>query len=287
VLAVAPLTGYRVAPQRAPTALAATPAGGGGERYEVELEKPIGITLARGSDGATYVAKVPPGPKYAMFTPGDRVTKCSASFGPDIWDALNYGQVMFAIKTRNGNVFLELEKRDGDLSCFETNKASRFLKERNSGNYGSGTMEMQMKNYSESKELQKKREAMWREGVDKVRAKKYEDALVIFENVIGLEPAKYIGDNFALQTDMFRLCHYQMACVYSLMGNADASLESLREAMRAGFDDFKQIRSDPDLARVRETEEFEDLMGRFDESPFNTDAINALKGVFGFFGGKK
>lgn len=37
--------------------------------------------------------------------------------------------------------------------------------------------------------------------------------------------------------------------------------------------------ADPDLARVRETEEFEDLMGRFDESPFNTDAINALKGV--------
>ena len=69
-----------------------------GEIYEVELEKPIGISLARGNDGATYIARVPPGEKFDKFTPGDKVTKCSASFGPEVWEALNYGQVCFCLR---------------------------------------------------------------------------------------------------------------------------------------------------------------------------------------------
>lgn len=39
--------------------------------------------------------------------------RCSASFGPEIWDAKNYGQVTYAIKTRNGDIYLELESRYG------------------------------------------------------------------------------------------------------------------------------------------------------------------------------
>lgn len=42
---------------------------------------------------------------------GDKVVKISASFGTDIWEAKNFGQVMYAIKTRNGDVYLELESR--------------------------------------------------------------------------------------------------------------------------------------------------------------------------------
>jgi tetratricopeptide (TPR) repeat protein len=292
-VAVAPVTGYKVTPIRQSTALKAADSETKidesvvGEIYEVELEKPIGISLARGNDGATYIARVPPGEKFDKFTPGDKVTKCSASFGPEVWEALNYGQVMFAIKTRNGNVFLELERRGGDMSIFEKKKSSRFSQERAGGNYGAGTAELQAQNYAEQQELQKKREALWRDAVGNVKAKKYEDALVQFENIIGLEPAGFIGDDFAATSELFRISHYQMACVYSLMGNNEAALESLSEALSAGFSDFDQIRDDPELASVRAEPEFEEIMGKYDEGVINMEAINAIKGVFGgLFGGK-
>ena len=62
-----------------------------------------------------------------------------------------------------------------------------------------------------------------------------------FENIIGLEPAGFIGDDFAATSELFRISHYQMACVYSLMGNNEAALESLSEALSAGFSDFDQV----------------------------------------------
>jgi len=260
----------------------------GPELYEVELEKPLKIGLGRGNDGRVYIARVPPGKEYEKFTTGDRITKCSASFGPEIWEALNYGQVMFAIKTRSGNVFLEIEKRDGDMSIFETKRNSRFASERAGGNYGAGTAAVQQENYMMLRDAEKKRDGMWREAVGLVKNKKYEDALVMFEEIIGLEPQNYIGDNFALTTDMFRISHYQMACVYSIVGNQDAALDSLKEALNAGFDDYDQVRSDPDLAGVRELPEFSELINRYDESFINMEALNALKGAFGgLFGGKK
>ena len=35
---------------------------------------------------------------------GDKLVEVSASFGADVWQAQNFGQVMYAIKTRNGQV---------------------------------------------------------------------------------------------------------------------------------------------------------------------------------------
>ena len=40
----------------------------------------------------------------------------SASFGGDVWEAKNFGQVMYAIKTRNGDVYLKLKRNYGDTS---------------------------------------------------------------------------------------------------------------------------------------------------------------------------
>lgn len=40
----------------------------------------------------------------------------SASFGSDVWEAKNFGQVMYAIKTRNGDVYLKLKRNYGDTS---------------------------------------------------------------------------------------------------------------------------------------------------------------------------
>lgn len=47
---------------------------------------------------------------------GDKIAKVSASFGTDVWDAQNFGQVMYAIKTRNGDVYLKMKRNFGDTS---------------------------------------------------------------------------------------------------------------------------------------------------------------------------
>ena len=39
--------------------------------------------------------------------------------GADVWDALNYGQVVYAIKTRSGQVYLKLKKNYGDMTALE------------------------------------------------------------------------------------------------------------------------------------------------------------------------
>ena len=46
----------------------------------------------------------------------------SASFGSDVWEAKNYGQVVYAIKTRNGEVYLRLQRNFGDLTSLQVRK---------------------------------------------------------------------------------------------------------------------------------------------------------------------
>ncbi|XP_034219820.1 protein MET1, chloroplastic isoform X2 [Prunus dulcis] len=65
-----------------------------------------------------------------------------------------------------------------------------------------------------------------------------------------------------------------------------AGLSALEDALKAGFEDFKRIRTDPDLANVRASEEFDPLLKRFDESFINENAINAIKSLFGIFNKK-
>jgi hypothetical protein len=66
-----------------------------GETYEVFLQKPLGIRFARGRDGEAYVARSDPalGNTDPRVTPGDKLVQVSASFGADVWDAKNFGQV--------------------------------------------------------------------------------------------------------------------------------------------------------------------------------------------------
>lgn len=49
----------------------------------------------------------------------DKIVEVSASFGSDVWEAQNYGQVVYAIKTRNGQLYLKLLKRGGNMDVFE------------------------------------------------------------------------------------------------------------------------------------------------------------------------
>lgn len=37
----------------------------------------------------------------------------------DVWEAENYGQTVYAIRTRNGQVYIKLKKNFGDMSALE------------------------------------------------------------------------------------------------------------------------------------------------------------------------
>jgi hypothetical protein len=60
----------------------------------------------------------------------------------------------------------------------------------------------------------------------------------------------------------------QPACV-----QLDAGLEALEAAMGAGFEQYGKIRSDPNLANLRKSKKFTELINRYDEPIINENAI--------------
>ncbi len=47
--------------------------------------------------------------------------------------------------------------------------------------------------------------------------------------------------------------HYNFACYYSLTGNAETSLQKLKDSISLGFDKLEQIETDPDLVNLRQS----------------------------------
>lgn len=58
------------------------------------------------------------------------------------------------------------------------------------------------------------------------------------------------------------IVHYNLACSYSCTGRLERSIEELSQAVSLGYRDFEYMKNDPDLAAVRQTEEFENLLER-------------------------
>nr|AFK44932.1 unknown [Lotus japonicus] len=129
-----------------------------------------------------------------------------------------------------------------------------------------------MTNYMRRKEQKEQRENDLKEGLVLYRNAKYEEALEKFESVLGWKP----------EPDEAAVASYNVACCYFKLNQIKAALFSLEEALNSGFEDFKRIRSDPDLANLRASEDFDPLIKRFDESFINENAINAIKFLFGF-----
>lgn len=280
------------ASQDATSTTATTPAATGkDEEYDVYLTKPLGVKFARGNDGGAYVVASNPqlGNTSDQITPGDKVVKVSASFGGDVWEALNFGQVIYAIKTRNGEVYLRLKKNYGDMSALEeeelTEAEKQFRSERAGGNYGAGTKEMQERNYIGKKEAERRRRELFDEALATFRAGKTEEALISFENVLAMEPKNYVGDDFSRVTKVYRITQYNIACCYSTLGQVDAGLEALDLCMASGFEDFDKIRRDKNLETLRQSPKFTAVINKYDEPIINEGAIKAIKSLFSF--GKK
>ncbi|XP_068634411.1 protein MET1, chloroplastic-like [Aristolochia californica] len=250
------------------------------EEYEVELEKPYGVRFVKGRDGGTYIDAIAPGSaadKSGKFSVGDKVLATSAVFGEEIWPAAEYGRTMYTIRQRIGPLLMKMQKRDGKLETGgELTEKEIIRAERNSGFISDRVREIQVKNYLRKMEQKERRAADLREGLKLYKEGKYEEALEKFESVLGQKPDP---------TEASVAC-YNVACCYSKLNQLQAGLSALEDALKEGFEDFKRIRTDPDLANVRTTEEFEPLLKRFDESFINENAINAIKSIFGIFNKK-
>ena len=274
----------RVTPPKA-SEVAAEVAAETEELYELTLPKPLGVKFARGNDGGAYVAFVPPEPEYDAFEIGDKIVQVSASFGDEIWDADQYGQVVYAIKNRNGDIYLKMRKMNGDLSALEQNeKSSQMAAERAGGNYGAGTKEQQMQNYSKKKELEVQRLDMFDEAIALYNKDDFDGALIVFEEVAALEPKNYMSDNFEMATEIYKVAEYNIACCFSKLGQTDNALDALKKCMAAGWTDYKKIRSDKSLENAQKADGFKELMDKFDEPLINDNAVKFIKGIFG--GGK-
>ncbi|MEW5299906.1 MAG: hypothetical protein WDW36_002876 [Sanguina aurantia] len=263
------------------------------EYIEVDLPKPLGFKFIRGNDGGAYVLENDPsiGNTDPRVQAGDKIVEISASFGQEVWKAENYGQIMYAIRTRNGNVYLKIKRNFGDLSFIKDDVSDgsekSFKRERNGGNYGAGTKEIQERNYIQKRENERKRRELFDDALAKFKSGKVEDALVEFENIISLEPRNFVGDGGARNTPIFKVTQYNVACCYAMLDQADEGIKSLESAMASGFDNYDQIRKDKNLEKLRASPKFQPILDKYDEPVINWGAIKATAGIFGGWFGKK
>lgn len=254
------------------------------EYIEVDLPKPLGLRFARGNDSGAYVVANDPklGNTDPRIEPGDKIVLVSASFGADIWEAQNFGQIMYAIRTRSGNVYLKIKRNFGDMSALQDEDMDeaekRWKSERRGGNYGAGTKEMQARNYVTRKEQERKRRELFDDALDKFKAGDLAGALVDFENVAALEPRNFVGDNGARVTPILPVTQYNIACCYSMLDQTDEGIRSLEQALNLGFEDFKQCRTDKNLAKLRESAKFDEVLNKYDEPVINMEAVKATFG---------
>ena len=61
------------------------------------------------------------------------------------------------------------------------------------------------------------------------------------------------------------LFRYNLACSFSLTGDLDAAVESLRVAFELGYRDFEHLRHDADLRRLRRDGRYEAVRQRMDQ----------------------
>lgn len=57
--------------------------------------------------------------------------------------------------------------------------------------------------------------------------------------------------------------HYNLACDYALLKDADHCLETLEKAIKLGYRDFKWMEKDVDLAYVRQDARYKELVAKY------------------------
>lgn len=89
-------------------------------------------------------------------------------------------------------------------------------------------------------------------GDDYTRRGRYEDGLTIDERLVRLQPED-------------ALTHYNLACSYGLADQVERAVATLHRALDLGYRDFKWMRRDPDLRKVRKHPLYRQIRQRIQE----------------------
>lgn len=79
------------------------------------------------------------------------------------------------------------------------------------------------------------------------------------------EEAKQKADELVLEKTIDGNALYNLTCLYVKLGDLPRALATLRKSIDAGFTDIKLFQTDPDLALLRESPEFEALIKELEE----------------------
>ncbi len=82
------------------------------------------------------------------------------------------------------------------------------------------------------------------------RAGRVDDGLAIDLKLVSLDPSNPTS-------------HYNLACSYALKGRRAEAVETLREAIQLGYDDFDWMLKDADLKGLHAFPPFQDLLREF------------------------
>jgi tetratricopeptide (TPR) repeat protein len=156
----------------------------------------------------------------------------------------------------------------------QNSEMNAYAQERSGGNYGAGTWAEQERRYNAAKKDDRTRLDLFSSGISNFKAGEYEQALSDFQKAKDLEPQNYFADNFARFSDVYQVASFNIACCYSKLNQPEAGLRELEDSLHAGFENFKMIRTDPNLEEVRKEPGFKQLMDEYDESIFNEMFFN-------------
>ena len=120
-----------------------------------------------------------------------------------------------------------------------------------------------------------KARAIFRDASDLLTLKRYPEAKECYQEVLKellVSDYKNTGRISVSEKKKLRqVSHYNIACIESLSGNTKRGLLSLRNAFKAGFNDWNHLYFDPDLEEVRKDPEFQALVDHFRKQPYNKE----------------
>ncbi len=118
-----------------------------------------------------------------------------------------------------------------------------------------------------------KARAIFRDAGDLLKLKRYPEAkecyLDVIEELLVSDSQEGRRIPPAERKNLRQVSHYNIACIESLAGNSRKGLLSLRNAFKAGFNDWNHLYFDPDLEEVRKDPEFQALVDHFRKQPYN------------------
>lgn len=76
--------------------------------------------------------------------------------------------------------------------------------------------------------------------------------------------------------------HSSAPLTLSSMLQVDAGLDALQAALKAGFEQYGKIRTDPNLEKVRTSPRFEPMVDQYDEPVISRGAIRYVLSAVGF-----